>query len=60
MMDQSSQSTQDTSPDILFCPFCGAKNIKRVQYIPRCVDCRAVFLVNFLRYARKSPRTNKI
>jgi hypothetical protein len=39
-----------------FCPFCGAKSIKFVHLVPRCTSCRAVFLVDFFRYARKSPK----
>lgn len=41
-----------------FCPFCGSANLKWVggqDKVPRCVDCRTVFIVSYQRSVRKSP-----
>jgi transposase-like protein len=38
---------------IKYCPFCGSMNIKKEQDVPRCIDCRAVFFVEFSRFMRK-------
>lgn len=46
------------SPSPCCCPFCGSKNLKFVNKVPRCVSCRAVFFVSFSRYVRK-PVTQK-
>lgn len=48
--------TNDKDPtDIRYCPYCGSPKIKFVGRVPRCIECRAVFIICYSRYARRSP-----
>lgn len=42
-------------PQVIFCPYCGSKLLKFVKNVPRCLDCRAVFFIQFSRMVRHSP-----
>lgn len=46
-------------PAVAYCPFCGSDAVKHVRGVPRCGACRAVFLVDFSRYTRRSSAPQK-
>lgn len=46
------------APDrVLFCPFCGSKQVKEVGAVPRCYGCNTVFFAYKSRTFK--PRTPK-
>ena len=45
---------------VKYCPFCGSINLKWCPGpVPRCMNCRTVFMVSYSRKVRKSP-TRKV
>lgn len=54
--DDSVRVDADVIPPIKYCPFCGGENVKLINQVPHCYDCRCTFFVNFLRYLRKARK----
>ena len=47
-------TTEFTSNAVKFCPYCGASAIEFVKDVPRCCDCRRVFVVSYSRRYRRT------
>ena len=43
---------KDTIPEIKYCTFCGSKELKILNKVPRCGSCKAVFFAQFSRFTR--------
>jgi hypothetical protein len=52
----SNARTDREVPKPAFCPYCGSEHLAFRMNVPRCLSCRAVFILMFCRYTRKSRK----